>query len=241
MKNKVMKKGIIFGLLIVTIILMTPTFIIASGTQEQIQFTSDLEPGDILFMDVRSFWLNIFPYAHIKGYSNDHCALYIGKPLSFNWFVESSNYTILSIIDYLDGVQISPKWWLDIFFTNYTYAKVNPATKNQKQQAIDFAIGQIPEPYQDGWVNLPSYDSWHANPDLTDPQNPYYEKYYFPNDPYIDYWTCAELVWAAYLQQEVEIDSTPYLEYDSIEEDYFYYVGTNDIRNSENVTIYQYQ
>ena len=230
-----------FGLMIVTITLMTPTFTIARSNQEIKHFTSDLEPGDILFMDVRPIWLKFFPYSHINGYSNDHCALYVGKPFGFKWFVESSNYSIIGIIKYIDGVQLSPMLWLNIIFTNFTYAKVNSATDNQKQQAIKFSIKQIPEPYQVGWASLTSYDSWHANPDLTDPMNPFYEKYYYPDDPYIDYWTCAELVWAAYLHQGIELDSTPNLIYDPIEEDYFYYVGTNDIRNSENVTMYEYQ
>ena len=81
-----------------------------------------------------------------------------------------------------------------------------------------------------------NYETWHANPNLTDPKNPYYEKYYYPDDPYINEWICGELVWASYLHQEIDLGSVKEPDPDFNDETFFH-AGWYTIKDNENVTL----
>jgi uncharacterized protein YycO len=165
----------------------------------------DLELGDILFMNIKPQFVKLF-----NLYFNVHMAMYIGD----NMFVESADYRVLkdlkdkSLFKFLseiklfeNGVQFSPKSWMKLIYENFTLGRVRNVTSRQKQAAVGFALDQYRDPYQ--WTK----GCWHANPNLVDPGNPFYEKYHFPEDPYIDYWYCSELVWACYLHQGIELDN----------------------------------
>ena len=160
----------------------------------------DIQPGDILFMEVRQFWQDLFDLPSNNGDHNDHVAMYIG----LNRFIESCDYTAWGG-GYLDGVQISPWWWMNVVYCNFTVGRVVSATPTKILETLGFSICQIGETYQHTYSGYEPYHSWHANPDINDPQSPYY----YPDDPYIEYWYCTELVWASYLHQGINIDATP--------------------------------
>ncbi len=203
-------------------------------------FPTNLEVGDLLFFDIKPF-LALYVHIHnITGFSNDHVIMYLGTDeKGSHVFIESNDYTSLDLNLRINGVQTT-KWWvflLYVYFQSITIGKVH-ATNDQKQHAIQFAMSHRGDRYQWGWSNDSKYESWHANPVITDPQNPYYEQYYYPDDPYFNQWTCAELVWAAYLHQEIELDSNPVAYPDpDFNNQTFFYVGNNDLRHSENITI----
>jgi uncharacterized protein YycO len=149
------------------------------------------------------------------------------------------DYTSLDLNMRINGVQKTP-WWFFFFYVDIstiTIGKVN-ATNDQKQQAIRFALSRLGDRYQWAWHDDRRYESWHANPVLTDQHNPFYDKYYYPDDSYFNQWTCAELVWAAYLHQGIELDSEPFRYSDpDYNNETFFYVGNDEISNSDNITI----
>lgn len=240
MGKNVFRKGMVFG---IAILLTGISPILTQGKTDRLILEdstrcmpSSLQLGDLFFFDVKQSIRNLFHLPpEIEGFSNDHVAMYIGG----HRFIESIDYSFFGAFDYLDGVQITP-WWVFALFVDYstiTIGKVN-ASFVEKIHAICFALKQLNEPYQYAWMNFTPYHSWHANPDLTNPANPFYEKYNYPDDPYVDYWTCAEFVWASYLHQGINLDSTAYPHLDSTDGQYYYYVGPDDILNSENITLY---
>ena len=201
-----------------------------------IPFPTNLEVGDILFFDIKPF-ITLFEH-NISGFSNDHVIMYLGTDYpSINMFVESIDYTSLDLNLPWNGVQ-KTAWWIFLLYADLrtiTIGKVH-ASDDQKQQAKQFALSHIGEHYQWSWQDDWRYESWHANPVLTDQSNPFYEKYYYPNDPYSNQWTCAELAWAAYLHQGIELGSEPYHDPDYNNETFFY-VGPDTIKNSDNITM----
>jgi len=189
---------------------------------------SYLKSGDILFCDVKSIWLKLFKIHSNKGFSNDHCSFYIGE----NLFIEAVDYSLFGNI--LNGVQFTPMWFIRFWATNITYGTVTNISNHQKDLAFKFILDQYNEPYQYGWPGFDDYMSWHCNPDIDNQDSPYY----FPEDPYLNYWFCSEIIWAGYLHQGINIDATPDCLQD-FDGEYYYLVTADDIRNSENITLYQ--
>lgn len=197
---------------------------------EQSSFIPDsLQFGDIIFMDVKPIITKLFDVHVVKGFSNDHCAFYIGN----NWFIETSDYS-MSKLNLFNGVQFTPMWFYRCWAYNFTYGRVNNASSSQKNQAFIFLLKQFKEPYQYGWPGFDDYMSWHSNPDIDDPNSPYY----YPDDPYLNYWYCSELIWASYLHQNINLDATPDPIWDPYENGNYYLASVNDLRNSENVTMF---
>ena len=87
-----------------------------------------LKEGDIIFADVHPIFLNLCPYIHRSGYVNDHVLIYWGKIGMVHYFIESSNYSIFGLIDYLDGIQFKPRWFVNLVFTNLTCGKIDNIT-----------------------------------------------------------------------------------------------------------------
>ena len=196
---------------------------------EQYSFMSDtLQFGDIIFMDIKPIITKLFDLHSNKGFSNDHCAFYIGH----NRFIEASDYS-MSKLNIFNGVQFTPMLFYKCWAHNFTYARVINASNSQKNQAFKFLLKQFREPYQYSWLGSDDYMSWHSNPDIDNPSSPYY----YPDDPYLNYWYCSELVWASYLHQNINLDATPNPIWDSNEYGYYYLATVNDIRNSENVSM----
>lgn len=189
-----------------------------------------LEPGDILFMNIKPQYVKLFNLGF-----NVHTAMFIGDDM----FVETGDYRILKnaggqIVDQYEfkleenGVQISSKAWLKLVYENFSIGKPINVSLEQRQQAIGFALSQDEKEYQWGRIY------WYANPNITDIENPFYSKYYFPDDEYVDSWYCSELVWAAYLQTGLNLDGT--LDYDkpnpSPPPEGFYWVGVDDLQKA---------
>ena len=136
---------------------------------------NQLEVGDLLFMDIKPFWCQIFSQMQAEsnlGRANDHVAMYIGN----NLFIEANDYSGWFFWK-KDGVQKTHILLFSIWATNLTIGKVNNANYNTRQKAISFALNQTGCRYQWGWPNMSNYMSWHANPNITDITNPFYEKY----------------------------------------------------------------
>lgn len=203
-------------------------------------FPTNLEAGDLIFFDIKPLLSRFFHIHNISGFSNDHVIMYGGKnDKGQHIFIESNDYTSVDLNLRINGVQKTKSWvfFLYVHLKSITIGKVH-ATTDQKQQAIQFALSHLGDHYQWGWPKDPKYESWHANPVLTDPQNPYYEYYYYPDDPYYNQWTCAEFVWAAYLHQGIELDGEPAAYPDpDFNNQTFFYVGTDDLKKSENITL----
>ena len=203
-------------------------------------FPTNLDLGDLLFFDITPFFTRYLHLHNFTGFSNDHVMMYVGTDeKGRRIFIESNDYTLLDLNLRINGVQTT-RWWVFLLYVNLqsiTIGKVH-ATNDQKQQAIQFAMSHRGDHYQWGWPNDSKYESWHTNPVLTDSQNPYYKKYYYPDDPYFNQWFCAELVWAAYLHQGIELDSNPVPYPDpDFNNQTFFHVGNNDLRKSENITL----
>lgn len=201
-------------------------------------FPKNIEVGDLLFFDVKSF-ISLFVHT-VSGFSNDHVIMYIGlDSLGRKMFVESNDYTFFDLNCPINGVQKTP-WWVFLLYVNcstITLGKVN-ASDDQKLQAIQFVLNHIGDHYQWGWQDDRKYESWHTNPVLSDPNNPFYDKYYYPDDLFYNQWTCAELVWAAYLHQGIELDGKPYRSPDPLcNNETFFYVSTNDLKITDYMTM----
>ncbi len=180
--------------------------------------------GDLLFMDVRPLWKELFDVPYNPGCSNDHVIISLGG----HYYIEAGNYTIFQKFSYFDGVQIHSKVWLNIFFCNFSCASIQNATILQRHGVVRFAISQLGGPYQNPYKNHTVYDSWHANFDPDD-----------ITDPYASWWYCSELCWASYYRQGINIDATP----EKILDDdgkFYYKTGCDDIKKSGNVTLYPY-
>jgi hypothetical protein len=178
-------------------------------SQQDTCFPSQLEPGDVLFMDAKQWVIDVFHLPHANNTptekSNDHVALYIGVENGVHMFIEANNYSIYNNAGNFtlpggSGVQKTP-WWVFCFWaTNFTIGKLKYANLTQRQVAINNAKSLLGKKYQSAFAGYPPYFIY-ADPNITDPANPYYHKnYYYPIDPHRDYFFCAELVWTCYLR-----------------------------------------
>jgi CubicO group peptidase (beta-lactamase class C family) len=90
------------------------------------------------------------------------------------------------------GVRIAPLWFLKIWATNITFGKVKNVTESDRLNVIKWAKTQLFRRYQ--------YDVvWPSNSDPLD-----------TTDKYAKFWTCAELIWAAYLNNGIKISNHRY-------------------------------
>ncbi|RLF39355.1 MAG: hypothetical protein DRN12_07095 [Thermoplasmata archaeon] len=180
-----------------------------------------LQIGDILFCDVNSDILNKFieiekrlgihlPVFTSIGFSNDHCALYIGN----NLFIEAFPYRPRPLRLNWCGVVISPLWKIKLWATNITYGHVETASKEQRIKAVEWALARLGRPYQ-FYTFLSNY-------------NPH-----DPNDIFSNRWYCSELVWAAYYNQGINIS---YSFNPSEKENY---ISPLDIKIDDDIKMYQ--
>ena len=164
------------------------------GLETQI-FTGDnkcrvpsyLQVGDILFCDIKpkiaeiTKQLGFAFFNGVYGFSNDHCAMYIGN----NRFIEACPYRMRPLqLNWL-GVVISPLWKIQFWATNVTYAYVE-TNQEIRNDAVQWAKTQLRKPYQ--------LFPWDANPNPKD-----------TSDEYANHWYCSELIWAAYWNQNVKL------------------------------------
>ena len=199
-------------------VVTTPIMIQHQSTPMTPFFPSDLEEGDLLFMDAKPWIIEHIgvPYSDNEHHqSNDHVAIYIGIKNNQHMFIEANNYTIFGeqgniTLPGSSGVQENPWWVFCVWAENFTIGKVTHATEQQKQKAIDNAGGLLGYKYQSAYPKYQPYFRW-SDPNITDPSNPYYHQtYYYPIDPYVDYYFCAELVWTCYLNCISPINLDPY-------------------------------
>lgn len=154
---------------------------VGEGADSDSHVPSYVEVGDLLFISAKPLveWAFGFDYGEW-----DHVAMYIGDDL----FVEAVAYPGS------ECVRPTPLWFFYLWADELAYAKVTSASDDQKQDAADWALSRLYDPYQDTGI------CWWANADPDD-----------PDDPYSDWWYCTELVWAAYMNVEppINIDGTP--------------------------------
>jgi hypothetical protein len=182
-------------------------------------FPSELQPGDMLFMDARPWVIDHIGVPWSQGEHNDHVILYYEYKFGVHYFIEANNYTIYSehlgnfTFPHKSGV-FKTAWWVFCFWgTNFSIGKVNGATAIQTRKAREIAYNISQKPYikyQSGYPNVPPYEPI-CNPNITDASNPYYNGYLWLEDPGINSYFCAELVWASYLQVKppINIDHFP--------------------------------
>ncbi len=90
------------------------------------------------------------------------------------------------------GVRITPLWFFNLWATNITYGRVINSSSKIRSEAIKFAKSQSLKRYQ--------YDyRWPANSNPLD-----------KTDQYSKYWSCAELIWAAYFNSGIDITNQCY-------------------------------
>lgn len=227
--NKILRCGIFFFLMIL-LILPNNYMIYANSREEDSSklinnvkisgFNSDLLPGDLVFCEVWDYLVKYFNAVDIPS-GFDHVAIYIGKFYGFDWVVEATYLPIPKVI-------FTPLFLLKLY-SEVTYCRVNLADESLRRDAIDFAVSQLGKPYQHLTI-IPNDDPfrWHANynPDDT-------------TDPYSDWWYCAELVWASYYNQGINLDPIyPENRLNNFIEGYGFlrFVSPQNIFNSENTT-----
>ena len=146
-------------------------------TNDEIKVPDCVEAGDILILDPRGYDESIA--WKVPGPYNEHGVLYVGN----NYFIGA---------DSKKGVVKQNYTHFYIRAKNLDFMRIKSANLSQKQAAIDWAYDRIGAPYQKTLIP-PWFDLKIANPD-------------FPN-PTANKWYCMELVWAAYYNQGIDIDS----------------------------------
>jgi len=138
-----------------------------------------VEEGDILFMDV------LYPETSrykIPGPHNEHTAFYIGD----NQFIHAGgDLNAMVCIKNYSRFKSKAK--------NLAFVRVITANYSIKQDAINWSKKQRGKSFQD-YFQPPWFDIKCHNPDL----------WWFPKS---SEWYCSELVWAAYYNQGIDIDS----------------------------------
>jgi len=161
---------------------------------------SYLQPGDIVCCEIWDFLVKLGGHdvAPNDEFGFDHAALYMGKGrvTPNNIFIQDEKFGIDYVIEAtflpFPRVRYTPLFLLQIYSKLY-YAKVTNADNKIRQGALDFAEGRLGDEYQHFWYA--DGVSWHANNNHDD------EK-----DINSDKWYCAELVWAAYYNQGIDLD-----------------------------------
>ena len=149
-----------------------------------------IEIGDMLFIDLAPWQeSNVM----IPGPHNEHSAIYIGD----NKFVQAGQdaHSTVCISNYSRFYDIAK---------NLVFVRVITADDNQIKAAVEFAKSQIGESFQ---YYLPSFLDFIKNPlqwIWFDFKWPYPEVEWMPK---AREWYCAELLWAAYFRQGIDIDS----------------------------------
>jgi len=225
--KKTFRIKILFAVLIVATI-VNPIFTntVNSSKNDEPHINSDssktnifnrLEPGDIVFCEIRDIWVLIGGHDVGKGF--DHVAIYRGKGrVNINGeFIEDKifgrHYVIESTYFPFPKVRYTPLSLL-FFYSKLYYARVNTTDETVKDTAIEFAESQLGCSYQhffhmskrDNPRFMWDYKKWdesdpaykfrkHANYDPDDPL-----------DPLSDWYYCADLVWASYYNAGVDLD-----------------------------------
>lgn len=194
------------------VLLMAPIVVVMPYSVESIEppitVPSFLQVGDLLFIESR----HELGLQDLPGW--DHIAMYTGAD---DIFIESVPYPLQ------DGVQYTSMFKFTSWVADVAFGYVHTASENQRIQALNFAMSQLGRPWQD-----PYNESWYANADPDD-----------PDDPYSDEWMCSEFVWAAYLHQGINIDVTPFPPPPEEGGDGIHlYVSPQDIADDEDVLLY---
>ena len=143
-----------------------------------------IEEGDILIMDMANYQESKFM---IPGPYNEHTALYIGD----NLFIHAGG-------DGKPGGQVAVRDYSRFYppAKNLAFVRVITANHSQKKAAINFSLDQLNKTFQSyssicdfPWFDLKYHNSNH---------------WFIPT---ANKWYCAELAWAAYYNQGIDIDS----------------------------------
>ncbi len=136
-----------------------------------------LNIGDLLFCDTNTEVLTYLREVN-SGYSNDHCAMYIGN----DRFIHAAPSLLL--VPLSSGVCIWSYSDFETYFINIVFAHVTSASESDRLAAVEWAKGRLGRPYQyNYWLQGANYDP------------------YDPDDSHSNRWYCSELIWAAYYNQ----------------------------------------
>jgi len=152
-----------------------------------------LEPGDLLFCDykpdfesfVQSFNIQVHHPSTTIGPHNDHVAMYIGNDM----FIEACPYFYDEQRGSWIGVVPTHIGTFNLWAENITFGVLSNVTKSQREAAVTWAMEQIGQPYQE--------KIFPKNADPTDNA-----------DQNSDHWFCSELIWASYLHQDIDLQSS---------------------------------
>jgi len=139
MNVKVSKKGVCLGLVMATILIISAIPITMSGSSGHPDLNG-LIKGDILFMDLKS---NVGEKkSHFPGYSNDHCAIYMGP--------DFQNGMKFFEVDYDDahGRDYSGDDSFCSYYEHFTFYRVVGATNDEKDNATDWCQSREGKGYQ---------------------------------------------------------------------------------------------
>ena len=215
MINKKLTITILIGLLII------PTLIPANSVahvQKNYKFckTSNLNPGDIVFCEIRTLWKMIGGHDVKKGF--DHVALYMGKGHVLSGkFIEDNifgkHYVLEATFYPFPKVRYTRLSLLKIYSHVY-FGRVIEANETVRNKALDFAQSQLGCSYQNFGL-MPKKDNPCFPWDYTvwDENNPCYKFRKHanfnpddPDDPLSDWYYCADLVWASYYNAGIDLD-----------------------------------
>ena len=206
-RNGTVTSLLIVGMMLLVTMICIPPLSVRSMEPPLIA-PSYLQVGDLLFIESR----HELGLQDLPGW--DHIAMYTGKN---SYFIESVPYP------HTDGVQITSMFFFTSWADDVAFGYVKTASEEQRIQAYNFEVSQLGRPWQD-----PYNESWYANADPDD-----------PDDPYSDEWMCSEIVWAAYLHQGINIDVTPFPPPPEEGGDGIHlYVAPQDIADDDDVALY---
>jgi uncharacterized protein YycO len=157
---------------------------------------SYLKKGDLLFCDINPKTVEMFSDLNIKtynfielyGFSNDHCAMYIGN----NMFVEACPYRYDEDTGNWIGVVKTHISTFHLWATNITFVSFSNISDDQRENAVNWALDRKGAPYQ-------TKSLYQKNDDPND-----------SFDEYSNHWYCSELIWAAYKNQGIDLDSSDF-------------------------------
>lgn len=141
--------------------------------------------GDLIFIDLNHYTVNL----SFLGW--DHVAIYIGNDQFIDAFLQEG-VRITNLTAYMQlGVQIA-------------YGHVSHSTPERRTGAVHFAKSQLGKSYQYFSWNFTSYDTLFNT-------IAYRCNRIKDADPNSDAWYSAELVWATYLHQGIDIEKNGFL------------------------------
>jgi uncharacterized protein YycO len=167
---------------------------------------SYLKTGDLIFCDIKPCFAKIFGGIVSSRIIPGNSNDHVAMYIGRNKIIHSMP----------GGVKIVPFWTMKIWAENIAFANVKNALEQDRINAVKWAKTRLFRLYQHDWY-------WPSNFNPKD-----------KDDKYSDFWTCAELVWAAYWNQGIKIINENFSQTHS-----FLITSANYLLSDENITTYE--